>query len=173
MRKRLKTALMLTRTTAIATSLAFFPLVNGAPRVWAEDGENSTHGITATQEHGRMIYVNEDGPAKERATPAPVPQTRTSHYVYWSSKENRWKPVPSAGTESMKAARSAAAEVSQFYGRDSARAANAKIMAANSRGHQASADEIDVSPDERWLLYSSIDSGGESSGELMLIENVH
>ena len=36
-----------------------------------------------------------------------------------------------------------------------------------------SADEIDVSPDERWLLYSSIDSGGESSGELMLIENVH
>lgn len=145
MRKRLKLALMLTRTTAIATSLAFFPLINGAPRACAEDGDNSTHGITSTEEHGRTIYVNEDGPAKQRATPAPVPQTRTSHYVYWSSKENRWKPVPSAGTESMRAARSAAAEVSQFYGRDSARSANAKIMAANSHGHQASADEVDQS----------------------------
>src|SRR5581483_10453702 len=144
MRKRLQLALMLTRTTAIATSLAFFPFVQSAPRAWGEEADGSAHGITATQEHGRMIYVNEDGPAKER-TAAPVAQQRTSHYVYWSSKENRWKPVPSAGTESMRAARSAAAEVSQFYGHDSAQSANAKIMAANSHGHQASADEVDQS----------------------------
>jgi soluble lytic murein transglycosylase-like protein len=135
---------MLTRTTAIATSLAFFPLTT-VPLARAEEGENPTRGITTTQEHGRMIYVNEDAPARERATPAPVPQVRSSRYVYWSSKENRWKPVPSAGTESMRAARSAAAEVSQYYGHDSAQSANAKIMAANSRGHQASADEVDQS----------------------------
>jgi soluble lytic murein transglycosylase-like protein len=74
--------------------------------------------------------------------------------VYWSSKENRWKPVPSANTASMQAARSAAAEVSQYqgftqyYGQPmirSAQSANAKIVAANARGHQASQEEIDSS----------------------------
>ena len=144
MRKRLKLALMLTRTTAIATSLAFFPLATTAPLARAEEGDNSTHGITATEDHGRMIYVNEEGPAREKA-PAPAPEPKRSKYVYWSSKENRWKPVASAGTESMRAARSAAAEVSQYYGHDSAQSANAKIMTANSHGHQASPDEVDQS----------------------------
>lgn len=92
-----------------------------------------------------MIYVNEDGPARERATPTPAPEPKRSGLVYWSSKESRWKPVPSANTRSMQAARSAAAEVSEYYGHDSMRSANAKIMAANSHGHQASPDEIDQS----------------------------
>ena len=137
MRKRLQLALMLTRTTAIATSLAFFPLTSSAPRAWAEGGD-SAHGITAEQDHGRMIYVNEDGPARARAAAAPAPEPKRSGLVYWSSKENRWKPVPSAGTRSMQAARSAAAEVSEYYGHDSMRSANAKIMVANSHGHQSS-----------------------------------
>jgi len=143
MRKRLRLALMLTRTTAIATSLAFFPLTTSTP-ARAEEGDNSTHGITATEDHGRMIYVNEDVPARVKAE-APAPEPKRSKYVYWSSKENRWKPVPSAGTESMRAARSAAAEVSQYYGHDSTQSANAKIMTANSHGHQASPDEVDQS----------------------------
>ncbi len=100
-------------------------------------------GITTTDEHGRKIYVNEDGPAHKHATPAAQP--KRSSLVYWSSKENRWKPVPSAGTASMQAARSAAAEVSQYYGHESTQSANAKIVAANSRGHQASQEEIDAS----------------------------
>ena len=50
-----------------------------------------------------------------------------------------------AGTASMQAARSAAAEVSGYYGHDSVRSANAKIIAANARGHQATADEVDAS----------------------------
>jgi soluble lytic murein transglycosylase-like protein len=45
----------------------------------------------------------------------------------------------------MQAARSAAAEVSQYFGRESAQSANAKIVAANARGHQASQEEIDSS----------------------------
>ena len=53
--------------------------------------------------------------------------------------------MPSAGTASMQAARSAAAEVSQYFGHESAQSANAKIVAANARGHQASQDEIDAS----------------------------
>ena len=41
--------------------------------------------------------------------------------------------------------RPAAAEVSEFYGRDSVQAANAKILQANSHGHQATPEEIDRS----------------------------
>ena len=138
MRKHLQLALMLTASTAIATS--FFLEITPA---WAAEGDDASHGITTTDEHGRKIYVNEDGPAPKHATPAAQP--KRSSLVYWSSKENRWKPVPSAGTASMQAARSAAAEVSQYYAHESTQSANAKIVAANSRGHQATQEEIDSS----------------------------
>ncbi|HYM75852.1 MAG TPA: lytic transglycosylase domain-containing protein [Candidatus Dormibacteraeota bacterium] len=139
MRKRLQFALMLTVSAAFATS---FTLTTVAP-VWAEEGDGPGRGIATTEDHGRRIYVNDDGPAHERQTAAPQPKRST--FVYWSSRENRWKPVPSANTASMKAARSAAAEVSQYYGHESNQSANAKILAANSHGHQATADEVDQS----------------------------
>ncbi len=141
MRKRLQLALMLTATTAIATSFSF-----ATPPVWAAEGEGKPEMITTTQEHGRKVWVNEPVPvAKHGTQAAQTAQPKRSLLVYWSSKENRWKPVPSANTASMKAAQSAAAEVSQYFGHESVQSANAKIVAANSRGHQASQDEIDSS----------------------------
>ncbi len=137
MRNRLQLAFMLTATTAIATSLSL-----AAPLVWAEN-DRASEQITTTDEHGRKIYVNEPVPVQKHA--AQTAQPRRSSLVYWSSKDSRWKPVPSAGTASMQAARSAAAEVSQYFGRESVQSANAKIVAANARGHQASQDEIDAS----------------------------
>ena len=137
MRKRLQIAWMLTATTAIATSFLLT-----AP-VWAAEGDGTPRGIATTEEHGRKIYVNEDGPAGTRQTEAPHP--KRSSLVYWSSKDSRWKPVPSAGTASMKAARSAAAEITGYFGRESAQSANARIIAANARGHQATQDEVDQS----------------------------
>lgn len=137
MRKRLQLALMLTATTAIATSYSLIP-----PRVWAAEGDGPTQVITTTEEHGRKIYVNEPAPSRNHQTQAPQP--KRSSLVYWSTKENRWKPVPSANTASMQAARSAAAEVSYFV-RESAQSANARIVAANFRGHQASQEDIDAS----------------------------
>ena len=139
MRKRLQLALMLTATTAIATSLCSL----AAPRMWAAESDRSSETITTTEEHGRKVYVNEPAPAPRAETLA-APAKRSS-LVYWSSKESRWKPVASAGTASMQAARSAAAEVTQYFGHDSVQSANAKIVAANSRGHQASQEEIDQS----------------------------
>jgi len=130
--KRLKLASMLTAAT-ITTSLASLPLISAAP-VCAQT-------ITTTEEHGRTIYVNDDTQARERQTP--VPQAKRSTLVYWSGKENRWKPVPSANTASMRAAQSAAAEVSEYYGRESVESAKARMMAANSHAHQPSQDEID------------------------------
>ena len=138
MRKRLQLALMLTATTTIATSFSLIP-----PKVWAAEGDGPSSAITSTDEHGRKIYVNDDAPARPRQTQAPQPKRST--LVYWSSKENRWKPVPSAHTASMQAARSAAAEVSQYFTHDSTRSANARIMEANSHSHHASAEEVDAS----------------------------
>jgi len=137
MRKRLQLAFMLTATTAIATSLSLIP-----PYVWAAEGDGPSNGITTTEEHGRKVYVN-DTPAKTR--PTPVAQPKRSSLAYWSSKDNRWKPVPSANTASMQAARSAAAEVSQYFVHESTQSANARIVSANARGHQASQEEIDSS----------------------------
>jgi soluble lytic murein transglycosylase-like protein len=48
------------------------------------------------------------------ATPSSVTTNTTSRYsglVYWSSKDHRWKPVPSVSSSTMKAARAAAQEV--------------------------------------------------------------
>jgi soluble lytic murein transglycosylase-like protein len=122
MRKRLQIALM--ACTVAATSLFFTPLVRAA-----DGGEGSSEKITATDEHGRKIYVNESipGPA-HRAQVSEAPRRKLT---YWSSKENRWKPVPPANAAAMRAARSAADEVNQYLGRESNQSANARIVTAN------------------------------------------
>src|SRR5208282_25598 len=136
MRKRLQIALMLTASAAIATSCSLHPQC-----AWAEESDSVSRVVTTTDEHGRKVYVNEDAPAATRPTPTSQPKRPT--LMYWSAKENRWKPVPSANTPSMQAARSAAAEISQYFVRESPHSANARIQAANFRGHQASPEEID------------------------------
>jgi len=138
MRKHLQTAMMLAASTAIATSYS-------PPLAMAAEGDGpKTQLVSTIDEHGRKIYENEPvAQARTRPTAAPEPKRRT--LVYWSSKENRWKPVPAVNTASMQAARSAAAEVSGYYGHESTKSANARIIAANFRGHQASAEEIDAS----------------------------
>ena len=134
MRKRLQIALMVSTIAATSLSLTL-PLR-------AADGDGSSEQITPTDEHGRKIYVN-DG-----ATASPARHTETAEaprraLMYWSSKENRWKPVPPPNAASMRAARSAAAEVSQYISRESNQSANAKIVAANFRGTTATAGDID------------------------------
>src|ERR1700674_204785 len=144
MRKRLQFALMLT-TMAMATSISSLFLTS---RAWAAEAESRGETTPPTEEHGRKVYVNEAVPAQRHSTQTTQSQASQPHrssLVYWSSKDSRWKPVPSAGTASMQAARSAAAEVSQYFGHESVQSANAKIVAANARGHQASQDEIDSS----------------------------
>jgi soluble lytic murein transglycosylase-like protein len=108
--------------------------------VWAADEDSQT--ITATDEHGHKVYVNDDAPKKQsRSQSAEAPR---HSLVYWSAKENRWKPVPAPNAASMRAARSAAAEVSQYLAHDSNQSARAKIQNANFSGHIATADEIDA-----------------------------
>ena len=118
-----------------------------ATPVCSADGDGpstSSNGITTTDEHGRKIYVNEDEPAQKHAVPAAA----AAEAVVAGVLEQQGKPMEAGafgGTASMQAARSAAAEVRQYFGHESTQSANAKILAANSRGHQASQEEIDAS----------------------------
>jgi soluble lytic murein transglycosylase-like protein len=122
MRKRLQLVLM--ASTIAATSL-FSAVVHCHAQI-----SQSSESITATDDHGRMIYTNDFvSPVRAQSSEPPTPQRAL---MYWSSKENRWKPVPSANTASMKAARSAAAEVNQYLGRGSERAAATTVPSANA-----------------------------------------
>ncbi len=139
MRKRLQLALM--ASTIAATSLSL------TPRVCAADGDGSSEKITATDDHGRTIYVN-DSVTAAPAHHAEASESPPRMLTYWSSKEGRWKPVPPANAASMRAARSAAAEVSQYIGRESSQSANAKIVAANSMRTSATPVDVDTAIEE-------------------------
>ena len=73
MRKRLQLALMLTATTAIATSFSL-----ALPSVLAAEGDGKSELITTTQEHGRNVYVNDPAPVEKHATAAAQPAMRVS-----------------------------------------------------------------------------------------------
>ena len=105
MRKRLQLALM--ASTVIATSLSLT-----TPKVRAESASESSGVITTTNEGGHKVYVNESVPVAKRA-PQPEP-AKTTNLEYWSASEHRWKPVPPANGATMRAARSAAAEVDRY-----------------------------------------------------------
>jgi soluble lytic murein transglycosylase-like protein len=133
MRKRLQIALIACTVAATSFSLT--------PQLRAAEGDGPEK-ITATDDHGRKIYVNEALPASpaRHTQESAAPQRRL---MYWSSKENRWKPVPPPNAAAMQAARSAAAEVSQYMGRESNQSANARIAAANFSGTAATAGDVD------------------------------
>jgi hypothetical protein len=120
MRRNLQIVLM-----AALTATSLFSTILAAQPARAESG-----GITATtDENGRKIYVNGDGPstgaasgARGRLATGGVPAGR-SRLVYWSSTEHRFKPVPTSGAV-MRAARSAASEVNTYLdGKSQARGA--------------------------------------------------
>jgi hypothetical protein len=103
MRNRLQIALM-AGLTAISFLSTLFSTLPGC----AQSG-----GITpTTDESGRKIYVNGDGPATASREDA-APTAARSRLAYWSSTEHRFKPVPTSGAV-MRAARSAASEVNTY-----------------------------------------------------------
>jgi membrane-bound lytic murein transglycosylase B len=89
------------------------------------------------------------------AEPTPQPQpsatsqsggsSRYSGLVYWSSRDHRWKPVPSASSSTMRAARQAAREVDQQM---------APVPASGSRRSSAlmNAQPVDPGQPERPLM---------------------
>jgi soluble lytic murein transglycosylase-like protein len=145
MRKRLQIALMASTLAATSFSLT--------PQLRADDGDESSDKatapkivptkITTTDEHGRKIYVN-DALAATPSRPPEASEAPRRALKYWSSKENRWKPVPAPNAAVMRAAQSAAAEVDRYLGHESNQSANTKIVTANFRGPLATSGDIDA-----------------------------
>jgi soluble lytic murein transglycosylase-like protein len=108
MRLRLHIALM--AIPAIAISFLFT-----TPSLQASTGPDSSPGageIVGVQRNGRTVYENDVATPVRRAAPrAQTTQPTGARLMYWSTTERRWKPVPPASHYSMRAARSAAAEV--------------------------------------------------------------
>jgi Transglycosylase SLT domain len=126
MRKRLNIVLMAT------LAASFLPTTLRA----ADAGTASLPAkITATtDEAGRKIYVNDEvKPAPEQPEiGAPV---QSSSLYYWSSREHRWKPVPTSGA-AIRAARSAATEVNHILDRG--------VPSHSFRGHVFTQEDIDA-----------------------------
>lgn len=149
MRKRLHICLM--ASTLAATSLTL------AVPLRAEDGGGSSKKsvaptiaatkITASDEHGRKIYVND---SVETSSPHSAQEAEVPRHplMYWSSKESRWKRVPPPNAAVMRAAKSAAAEVDEYMGHESSQSAISRITAANFRGTVSSAGDIDSAIDQ-------------------------
>ena len=75
----------------------------------------AAQAITTIHEGGRTIFVNDvPSPPRKAASASANRVPRVSRYVYWSNTEHRWKPVPLPSANVLKAARSAAAEVSEY-----------------------------------------------------------
>ncbi len=101
----------------------------------------ASDGITAVKENGKTVYVD---------TPTVMPSARpASVLVYWSRSEQRWKPVPMPTVASMRAARSAAADVQRFLG------------SAPNRDSQHPLTELDISPDNREIIGTRAISSAE------------
>jgi hypothetical protein len=106
MRKRLQIALM-----ASLTAISFLSTVFSTMPARAQSGERAGTITSTTDESGRKIFVNEDGPFTSSRAGASAPSR--SPLVYWSVTEHRFKPVPTSGAV-MRAARSAASEVNSY-----------------------------------------------------------
>jgi transglycosylase-like protein with SLT domain len=105
MRKHLQIALMATPVIAASLSLC--------THVFASD-DAPAKMVATTDDSGRTVYTNDVVTPTKGARSSTV--SRRSGLVYWSDKEKRFKPVPSA---TMGAARSAAAEVNQYLTHES------------------------------------------------------
>jgi hypothetical protein len=120
MRKRLQIALMASPVLAASFCLTL-------PLAAASDSSGAASKLVATtDDNGRTIYTNEYIAVPPKASRSSQTGTRSSEasaprrsgLVYWSDKEKRYKPVPSA---TMGAARSAAAEVNRYLNHESDR----------------------------------------------------
>lgn len=102
--------------------------------------------IVPVQENGRTIYVNSDTPSpKPSAAALTRPAPRTTNLVYWSRSRHRWIPVAPATPAAMRAARTAAAEISQTI---SSEQAAAEEPGSTAPRHTLSASEIDTLIDQ-------------------------
>jgi hypothetical protein len=109
MSKRLQFALM-----SALTATSFLFTLFSSPSSYAQPSSHLGAITVTTDDSGRTIYVNGDGPSTP--TRSSTYTTTRSPLEYWSVTEHRFKPVPTSGAV-MRAARSAASEVNTYLDR--------------------------------------------------------
>jgi hypothetical protein len=110
MRRRLQIT-VIGSLTAISFLSILFSTVPARAQSGVRSGARADAITSSTDESGRKIYINADGPSTASRTEVWTP-SRTG-LVYWSVTEHRFKPVPTSGAV-MRAARSAASEVNTY-----------------------------------------------------------
>jgi hypothetical protein len=109
--------------TSILLLVSWASLLVAVP-AWAQ--------IVAVQENGRTVFVN-----SEAADSSAGASSGDGALVYWSNTEHRWKPVPQPSSRSMRAARSAASEVSKYVAAQPRRREAAKERPAEDSAAEA------------------------------------
>lgn len=107
--------------------------------------------IVARTENGRTVYVNDD--SSPIAVPSSVQRRASAPLVYWSNTEHRWKALPRPTPWTLRRARAAAAEVTQFLatqpqGVTPAATRKDPNYAGISRGRAVTAEQIDKAIDD-------------------------
>jgi soluble lytic murein transglycosylase-like protein len=114
--------------------------------------------VPVHDERGRTVWVNNDvGQPQAKPQPSAAPAFHVTDLVYWSRTEKRWKPVPRGSVSSMRAARQAAREVTDFVaaapltGRNSQMLMNSQPIAPDMtglmQGRNISSDSVDKAID--------------------------
>jgi len=138
--------------TAVAMCLSVLPAFSSPASeetARAASPATSPGGITTVQEHGRLVYVNDESPKPAASAAKARPSGRRSVLVYWSNTEHQWKPVPAPSPSAMRAARTAAADVRGYVtaqprtAEDDSAALSNPNYATLARGYRVSAGEID------------------------------
>ncbi len=136
----------ISKSSSFATACLVLACANfllSSTNAQASDGAVSAPIVAAVDDSGHRIYVNESviEPSKSPTDSKGAHGSNPNGLVYWSNKENRWKPVPSAH---MRAARSAAAEVNQYLGHGE----DQTTFSRSSETHAFSAKDIDSAIDQ-------------------------
>jgi len=140
MRKRLQITLI-----GSLTAISFLSTLFSTVPARAQSGVRSGAGARAdsitstTDESGRKIYINGDGPSPSTASRTEAWTPSRSGLVYWSVTEHRFKPVPTSGAV-MRAARSAASEVNTYL--------DGKAQSHQTLNRAFTAQDIDAAIDQ-------------------------
>ncbi|MGH9571862.1 MAG: lytic transglycosylase domain-containing protein [Candidatus Angelobacter sp.] len=90
-----------------------FTILISAPAMVLASCSARAQSIVASHDaFGHIVFSEPEasGARQPKAQPA-ISSSRYSGLVYWSSRDHRWKPVPSVSSSTMRAARQAAREV--------------------------------------------------------------
>ena len=133
MRKHLQLALMLTATDGM--------IPQHRKLAAAGDGPAPVHFHRQKNMGARSMQTKTL--RRMRETESPVSETLETGLLEQPGRT--LKPVPSSGTASMRGGRRRRPRSAYISRWESSQSANARIVAANARGHQASQEEIDAS----------------------------